>query len=187
VRADVRFEDLPRVVREQPVLVESPALSAPMTGRVLFLTASTNAQKNTLEVKVSLDAPPELLKPDMLVDVTFLAPEIETPDAEASTEEFRMFLPRQLVEMDGDAAFVWVANLAEQTAHRTPVTLGDIQTAELIEVVAGVNAASRIISTGREDLEDGDRIRVIESELDFEIDSASNRSTEPENVSTPWP
>lgn len=186
VRVDVRFEDLPRVVREQPVLVESPALSAPLTGRVLFLTGFANDQKNTLEVKVSLDAPPEVLKPDMLVDVTFLAPQIEDVGDEASSEEYRMFLPRELVEMEGDAAFVWVANLVEQTAQRTAVTLGDIQTPELVEVVEGVTAASRIISAGRDDLEDGDRIRVegedthVGADLHPDLDSGSTSPAQQE-------
>ncbi len=159
VRVDVRFEDLPRVTREQPVLIESPAFPAPLTGRVLFLTGFANIQKNTLEVKVSLDAPPEVLKPDMLVDVTFLAP--EQADAEETTSsEYRMFVPRELVEFEGEAAFVWVADLSTETAHRTPVTLGPIQTPEMLEIADGLTAGSRVISTGRDDLEDGDRIEV---------------------------
>ncbi len=166
VRTDVRFEDLPRVIRDQPVMIESPALSAPLTGRVLFLTGFANIQKNTLEVKVSLDAPPEVIKPDMLVDVTFLAPEQETA-AEASTSEYRIFVPRELVELEGDAASVWVADLAAQTAHRTPVTLGSIQTPELLEIAGGLSAGSRVISTGREDLEDGDRIEVVGEDLNL--------------------
>ena len=83
-RVDVRFEDLPRVILNQPVLVESPALSNPLEGRVLFLTGFANIQKNTLEVKVSLDDPPAVIKPEMLVDVTFLAPPRQLPADEVA-------------------------------------------------------------------------------------------------------
>jgi hypothetical protein len=105
---------------------------------------------------------------------------------EASSEEYRMFLPRELVEMEGDAAFVWVANLAEQTAHRTPVTLGDIQTPELVEVVDGITAASRIISTGGEGLEDGDRIQIegedsqVGADVNPDRDRGSNTPAQPD-------
>ncbi|MBL8850847.1 MAG: HlyD family efflux transporter periplasmic adaptor subunit [Planctomycetaceae bacterium] len=158
VRVDVRFEDLPRVGGEQPVQIESPAVGVPMHGKVLFLTGSANIQKNTLGVKVSIDAPPGVLKPEMLVDVTFLAPESEQP-AEA-TDEYRLFIPRPLVESAESGSEVWVADLSSGVARRVPITLGDVQTPALVEVKQGLTAASRLISTGRERLEDGMRIAV---------------------------
>ena len=57
VRVDVRFEDLPQTGRGQPVAIRSPAVAEPLIGEVLFLTGFANIQKNTLEVKVSVDAP----------------------------------------------------------------------------------------------------------------------------------
>ena len=47
----------------------------PLTGQVLTATSIADIQKNTLQVKVAIDAPPPVIKPDMLVQVTFLAPE----------------------------------------------------------------------------------------------------------------
>jgi RND family efflux transporter MFP subunit len=158
IRVDVRFEDLPRVGGEHPVQIESPAVGAPLHGKVLFLTGSANIQKNTLEVKVSVDAPPGVLKPEMLVDVTFLAPESQTP--QDATDEYRLFVPRPLVESSEGGSAVWVADLSAGTARRVAVTLGDIQTPTLVEIKQGLTAASRLISTGRDGLEDGMRIAV---------------------------
>lgn len=158
VRVDVRFEDLPRIGGGQPVQIESPAVSAPLHGQVLFLTGSANIQKNTLEVKVSIESPPGVLKPEMLVDVMFLAPESEAP--QGATEEYRLFVPRPLVEAGEHGSAVWVADLANGVAKRVPVTLGELHTPELVEVAQGLTAASRLIATGREGLQDGLRIAV---------------------------
>ena len=164
VRVDVRFEDLPRVGRDQPVQVKSPAFPEAISGRVLFLTSFANVQKNTLAVKVSLDTPPSVLKPEMLVDVTFLAMEQPTPESgdksREPTEQYRLFLPRSVVDIGADGNFVWVADLAHRVARRQSVQLGAMQTATLLEVTGGLTAASRIISGGRENLSDGDRIEV---------------------------
>jgi multidrug efflux pump subunit AcrA (membrane-fusion protein) len=165
VRADVRFEDLPRTGRDQPVLINSPVLAAPLEGRVLFLTGVANIQKNTLEVKVSIDDPPEVLKPEMLVDVTFLAPESEPTDEEPA-EQYRLFVPRPLVEMTESGASVWMADVAEQVARRQQIVLGPMESSSFVEVADGLTAGSRLISSGREQLEDGDRIRITGEEAE---------------------
>jgi len=159
VRVDVRFEDLPRVGRDQLVQVGSPALAGPVTGRVLFLTSSANVQKNTLGVKVALEAAPSVLKPEMLVDVTFLAPERQE-GTEKTSEDLRLFLPRTLVDQSPEGAQVWVADMAQGIAVRRRVELGDAQTPELLEIKGGLTAGTRIISQGRETLRDGDRIDI---------------------------
>ena len=163
VRVDVRFEDLPQTGGSQPVEIRSPAVSEPLSGEVLFLTGFANIQKNTLEVKVSVDNPPAVLKPEMLVDVTFLAPETESADDEPP-EQFRLFVPQSLIQREGDAAFVWVADIAEQVARRQRVAVGTSQTSSFVEITDGLTAASRLIASGRERLEEGDRILVTGEE-----------------------
>lgn len=158
VRVDVRFDNLPQVLHDQPVLVESPAVPRPIKGRVLFAGSVADIQKNTLEVKVVLDDPPPVLKPEMLVDATFLAPAAKAGDT-APTEELRLFVPRQLVQSDGGGSFVWVADQAAGVARRTAVTLGATH-GPLVEVKQGLNVASRLIVSPPGDLEDGERIEV---------------------------
>lgn len=71
VRADVRLEDVSRVQIGQEVEIETPAAASPIKGRVITVTSFADIQKNTLQVKVSIEDPPEFVKPDMLVQVTF--------------------------------------------------------------------------------------------------------------------
>lgn len=177
VRVDVRFEDLPKTGRGQPVEIRSPALPEPLIGHVLFLTGFANIQKNTLEVKISIDDPPDVLKPEMLVDVTFLAPKTDADDGE-SEGQFRLFVPRSLVQREGDAAFVWIANVAERTARRQRITIGPAQTPGFTEVIDGLTAASRLIASGYEQLSDGDRIRIT-GDAALEVGEAATPSAAP--------
>jgi len=164
VRADVRLDDVPRLQTGQPVRIETPAVTGgPLDGEMLFATAITDIQKNTLQVKVAIKAPPATLKPDMLVSVTFLAPEVK--DAAAATEQLRLFVPAQYVTSGEGGAHVWVADLAAGKARLKAVMLGQGKQGDLIEVADGLNAADKVIAGGREGLKDGQRISVTGEEL----------------------
>jgi HlyD family secretion protein len=159
VRVDVRFEDLPRVRLGQTVSIESPAVPSPLSGEVLFLSSEADIQKNTLEVKVAIHAPPPVLKPEMLVDVTFLAPKSTRRDATPSGR-LRLFVPERVVLEDDSGAFVWAADQSAGVARRTPVELGAAGPHGLVEVIRGLDVTSRIIASGHDGLRDGQRIRV---------------------------
>jgi multidrug efflux pump subunit AcrA (membrane-fusion protein) len=159
VRVDVRFEDLPKVSLNQPVRIASPAVSKPLEGQVLFISSEANIQKNTLQVKVALESPPEVFKPEMLVDVTFLAP-AAPPNESAPNEELRLLVSAALVHEGPTGSFVWLADQSEGVAKRVPVEIGPVSPDGLIEVTRGLNISSRIIVSGHEGLDDGDRIRV---------------------------
>jgi multidrug efflux pump subunit AcrA (membrane-fusion protein) len=128
-------------------------------GEVLFATSIADIQKNTLQVKVALKDPPPVLKPDMLVQVTFLAP--ARPDAEpAATETLRVVIPRQLVESGDGGSRVWIADQAAGVARSRAIKLGRLMSADLVEVDDGLNATDKLIAGGREGLSDGQRIKV---------------------------
>ncbi len=158
VRADVRLEDVPRVFANQAVRIETPACPAPMTGHVLMTTSLADIQKNTLQIKLSIDAPPEALKPDMLVQVTFLAPP-HAPNSEESAA-LRLLVPRELIRtMDGQST-IWVADQVTRTARQRSVTAGAVTADGLLEIISGLNVGDRLIVGGREMLSDGKRIRI---------------------------
>ncbi|HUG89692.1 MAG TPA: HlyD family efflux transporter periplasmic adaptor subunit [Planctomycetaceae bacterium] len=158
VRADVRLEDVPLVSPGQPVEIETPSAKAPIRGEVLSITSTASVQKNTLEVKVALDAPPAAVRPEMLVTATFLAPDQPGREAEESERE-RLLVPRQLVGSDEGGPAVWVAD-ASGTARRQAVRLGRAGTADLVEVVEGLAPTDRLIVGGREGLANGERITI---------------------------
>jgi multidrug efflux pump subunit AcrA (membrane-fusion protein) len=167
VRVDVRFEDIPNVSHRQPVEINNPALAAPLTGSVLFMSSEANIQKNTLQVKVAIPEPPSVFKPEMLVDVTFLSPKL-TAENEAGQESSvkrqtiaRVFVLQQFViRNDGSEPFVWVADQSAKVARRQTIQTGAIRGNELVEVTSGLTIASRLIATGTDTLTDGCRIRI---------------------------
>jgi RND family efflux transporter MFP subunit len=163
VRVDVSFEDIPKVQLGQPVQIENPALKSPLTGSVLFLSSEADIQKNTLQVKVAIDSPPRVLKPEMLVDVTFLAPPEEQDNTEV-VEQTRIYVPQQFVQQDDAGTFVWVADQSARVARRVPVETGVVGNDGITEIVGGLTIASRVIASGHEGLQDGDRIRIVGEE-----------------------
>jgi HlyD family secretion protein len=164
VRADVRLEDVPRVQSGQKVKIETAAApGGALDGEVLQATSLADIQKNTLQIKVGLKSPPPSVRPDMLVQVTFLAPP-SPKSANAENQPLRYLILRSLVETGEGGARVWLADRANNVARARSVTLGQTS-GDLIEVVNGLNLADRVISGGREGLVDGQRITVVGEDL----------------------
>ena len=171
VRVDARFEDIPKVGLGQPVTINNPALAAPLTGHVLFVSSEANIQKNTLQVKVAIDSPPLVFKPEMLVDVTFVAPKPPETAADVS-EELRLYVPQQLVQRDEAGTCVWLADQSAGVVRKAPVTTGMVGNGGMIEVTGGLSIASRIVARGHDGLADGARIRVVSEEADSTANNA---------------
>ena len=159
VRVDVRFEDIPKVSLGQPIRIDNPALDEPIEGSVLFISSEADIQKNTLQVKVAIDSPPDFFKPEMLVDVTFLAPRQQGAVAQ-SEQELRLYIPQKLVGQFEGTASVWIADQARGKARRVAVETGAAGAGGLIEITSGLDVGSRIITVGVEGLTENHRIRV---------------------------
>jgi RND family efflux transporter MFP subunit len=186
VRADVRFEDVPRVHPGARARIESPAApGGGLDGEVLFATAISDIQKNTLQVKVAIKSPPPTLKPDMLVQVTFLAPAGAAGDsAQASTPRF--LIPRALVETADGGNVVWIADQAAGVAKRRAVKLGS-STGDLILVLDGLNSSDKLIASGRDGLRDGMRIRVTGEDTTLGLSGRGSSSGSERIIRTPPP
>ncbi len=173
VRADVRLEDVPRVQPGQPVRIVTPAApGGPLEGEVLFATSLADIQKNTLQVKVAIKAPPPTLKPDMLVQATFLASS-QPGKKPAGSEPLSFLVPRALVETGEGTSYVWVADQAAAVARRRSVRLGLSGGQDLVAVVDGLTAADKLIAGGRAGLRDGQRIKVIGEDASFGLSGQS--------------
>lgn len=160
VRADVRLEDVPSAQVGQAVQISTAAISTPLSGKVVAITSQADNVKNTLQVKVAIDDPPAVIKPEMLVQVTFLAPERPGSSSDSEQDPMRQLVPRQLVQSSDSGSSVWVADLTNKVARLQSVQLGKAGTERLVEVVQGLNATDKLIVAGRENLKDGQRIRV---------------------------
>jgi multidrug resistance efflux pump len=159
IRADVRLEYLAQTEIGQAAEITTAALQAPLRGEVIAITSQADVQKNTLQVKVAIHDPPPLIKPEMLAQVTFLAPQHSGQKSES--DSLRKLIPRQLVQGGKDSPSVWVADLSKKRARLQPIQLGRAQAGELIEVEKGLSTTNKLIVGGREGLRDGERIRVV--------------------------
>jgi len=164
VRVDVRLEDVPHVQIGQPVQIQSAALAKPIAGEVLWLTTRADIQKNTLQVKVSITDPPQVITPEMLAQVTFLAPPQPVETADSDEPPLRLLVPRPLIVDAESGATVWIADTVAGVARQQPVQLGRAGTDQLVEVVQGLDPTSKLIVSGRESVKVGGRIRVVGDE-----------------------
>ena len=160
IRVDTRFEDIPKVSLGQSVEIDNPALSAPLTGRVLFVSSEADIQKNTLQVKVEIPDPPTVFKPEMLVDVTFLSKAPSAENQDTQTQVVRIFVPQVLIRNDTTGSFLWLADQSAKVAVRQEVQTGTVDSQGRVEVTSGLNVSSRLIVTGINGLTNGCRIRI---------------------------
>lgn len=166
IRADVRLEDVPRVTPGQKVRIETLAVPGGLDGRVLAPTSLADIQKNTLQVKVAIDRPPALVRPDMLVQVTFLAPP-QPEGNELQSPPLRLLVPRSLVEGEKDQARTWIVDQQAGVARLRNLRIGLSTAQDLVQVLAGLAAGDRVISGGREGLKDGQRVRISGEDVNF--------------------
>lgn len=171
VRVDVRFEDIPKVSLKQPVEIDNPALSSALSGEVLFISSEADIQKNTLQVKVAIPDPPAVFKPEMLVDVTFLAPK-QRERTSQPIQEVKLYVLQQLIQQGDSGAFVWVADQSDGVARKTAIQTGAVGANGLVEITRGLTVSNRIISSGRDGLRDGDRIEVTSEDATLGTDLA---------------
>jgi HlyD family secretion protein len=142
------------------VQISTVAAEQLLAGRVIAATSQADIQKNTLSVKVSIDDPPLVIRPEMLAQVTFFAP--ETPELKSNGEQdpVRLLVARELVETTDSGASVWVADMHHGVARLRAVQVGRAGTEQLVEVTQGLTALDKLIVGGREGLADGQRIEV---------------------------
>lgn len=159
IRADVRLENVPLVSPGQSVRIETPAIKHSIMGRVLTLTSLTDIQKNTLQVKIELQEPPAVLKPDMLVEATFLAPPTSLEEPLAS-ESIRLSVPDDLIDSTTSTPHIWVADIATSMARYKPIQVGRPLADGWIEVNQGLSVGDRVIAGGRERLTANARIQI---------------------------
>jgi len=160
IRVDVRLEDISQVQLGQPVEIETAALQEPLLGEVISVTSTADIQKNTLQVKVKIIDPPEVIRPEMLAQATFISPQSTKPESEESQEQLRLLVPRNLVLAEGDSHHVWIADRVKRQAVKRSISLGRAGDEELVEVVSGLTATDKLISSGQDGIEDGQRIRI---------------------------
>lgn len=173
VRADVPLADFGKIAVGTRAEVTTEALpDMVLTGEVRRIVHEADIQRNTVAVKVVLDAPPAVLKPDMLMRVRFVSGGNGQPPGEgdqAASEdaaELRLFAPQSaLSDRHGDRAITWVAVPARggrAVAEQREVTLGGQAENGYVRVTAGLKAGDRVVVSAGGVLRPGVVVRIRE-------------------------
>lgn len=180
VRVDVRLEDVPQVQIGQPALIETAALPDAIIGEVVSVTTLADMQKNTLQVKVAVTNPPEVIKPDMLSKVTFQAPPSPVVEAEQGESPLRLFVPQSLLTTSEGGGSVWVADVTAGVAKQKTVAVGRGATDNgLVEITAGLQPTDKLIVAGRDSVSEGTRIRITGEDRTLSAPSWNASNSQP--------
>ena len=174
VRADVPLAEAALVAIGQRAEISVETLpDTTFAGRVTRVVHLADIQKNTVEVKVAIDAPSEELKPEMLARVRFLGQPAKVGEDDEPVPEatrYRVFAPTRLLETTGDrrASVLVVVDLSGDRgrAEERTVTLGRSRRGAWVEIEDGLRAGDRLIAEPRTGIEDGDRVVIIDESAD---------------------
>jgi len=178
VRADVPLSDAGKVgLGTRARIATEAAPDRTFHGEVTRVIHAADIQRNTVKMKVRIEDPDPVLKPDMLVRVRFLRA-VDGRVAEANGESrstdralrvgsLRLYIPEHaLIDRDGERGAVWVAEPDHggrgRRAVRREVTLGE-RDGKLVRVRDGLRPGDRLIVHAPAGLTTGTRITNAKS------------------------
>jgi RND family efflux transporter MFP subunit len=165
VRADIPLADAATVGVGHPAEIIVDILpNTIFKGEIIRFVHKADQQKNTIEAKVIIRNPSDLLKPDMLARVKILQPDQPAGTKKTWTEQ-RVFIPKNVIA-DMNNPSVWViANLHRGigNAEKRNITLGTQEFDGWIEVLSGLSAGDSVI-TSEITFVSGDVVAIKEGE-----------------------
>jgi HlyD family secretion protein len=160
VRVDVPQQDLAQLFVGQHARIESDARPGkPYEGEVSRIVRRADLQKVTLQAHVRVLDGDELLRPEMLTQVRFLAPEKASDGTETSAQGSAVSIPARLL-VDGNA--VWVLDAEHGTAVRRQVRVG-ARDGDSAVVEEGLNLSDKLIDARGASLRESQRVRARET------------------------
>ncbi len=161
VRADVPLSDASQVGVGHPAKIIVDVLpNTTFDGEVLRFVHRADQQKNTIEAKVKILNPSELLKPDMLARVKILQPKREASDEGTWTEQ-HVFVPTSALSNTSNPTVWVISNLNKGTgiAERRTLVLGENEFDGWIEVLSGLSTGDKVI-TSDANFSEGDVVQI---------------------------
>ncbi|MBC7833588.1 MAG: efflux RND transporter periplasmic adaptor subunit [Phycisphaerales bacterium] len=173
VRSDVAIADGARIGAGQPAQIVVDVLpDRTFSGTVTRLVGQANIQKNTIQAKVAIDDPDEMLRPEMLARVKFLSAGWATQTAgggrgpaaggaeRSGNGSVRLLAPRELlVDVDGDHAAGWVVDQVRSKATKRRLVLGAAADDGWVEVVEGLRPGDLLIAP-LPGLKEGSKVKI---------------------------
>jgi HlyD family secretion protein len=159
LRVDVPQQDLSKLFVGQRARIESDARSGrPYEGLVQRIVQRADLQKVTLQVHVRVLDADDLLRPEMLMQVRFLAPQADAATTDTTGTAGGVAIPSRLVQEGGR---VWVLDPVQGTAVLRSVKTGS-RDGDLVVVSEGLDLSDKLIDSGGAVLREGMHVREVQ-------------------------
>src|SRR5574337_1563205 len=150
VETDVSQNEVRKIREGQPALVVVDAFpDRAYHGYLAELAPEANRQKATLQAKVRITDPDDMVRPEMNAKATFLE-----PANQAAGRPPKVLIPKEAVLTRDGHSLVFQANGSRAVAR--PVKVGE-ELDGRIEVLEGLQGGETVVVRGHESLRDGQR------------------------------
>ncbi|WP_374602874.1 efflux RND transporter periplasmic adaptor subunit [Arenimonas sp.] len=152
----------------QPAMCVADAFpDRPFPATVTFIAPSVDAQRGSVDIRLSVSPVPDFLRQDMTVSV----------NVETGRRDSALVVPNDaLAAIDGSSAQVW--RVADGRASRQTVGLG-LRGMALTEITAGLRDGDQVLADAGADIEDGSRVRVSAAGIPADANDPATRKELP--------
>ncbi len=162
VRVDVPLADAAKVgVGQRARVVVDVLTEQQFAGQITRFVHQADISKNTVEVKVAIEDPSPLLKPDILTRVKFLATDPAAAGGAAPAAGLTVFVPRTAVRGDGREAHVWVVSAATSRLRKQNVTVGSPRDDDWLVVFSGLQPGDVLAADPSNEFVEGQRVQPL--------------------------
>ncbi|MDV2488807.1 efflux RND transporter periplasmic adaptor subunit [Acinetobacter johnsonii] len=149
IRVPFDERNLPLLALQQKAAVITDAYpDQPFPAHINFIAPSIDAQRGTVDVRLTVDPVPDFLRQDMTVSV----------NVETNKREQTLVIPNDaLSSISGNKAMVILVR--NRKIQRHPITLG-LRGLVMSEVVAGLKEGDHVLTDAESVLKDGIRVRI---------------------------
>lgn len=152
----------------QPAMCVADAFpDRPFPATVSFIAPSVDAQRGSVDIRLSVSPVPDFLRQDMTVSV----------NVETGRRDSALVVPNDaLAAIDGSSAQVW--RVADGRATRQTVELG-LRGMALTEITAGLRDGDQVLADAGADIADGSRVRAREAGIPADANDPATRKELP--------
>lgn len=170
IRVPFDERNLPLLALQQKAAVITDAYpDQPFPAHINFIAPSIDAQRGTIDVRLTVDPVPDFLRQDMTVSV----------NVETNKRERTLVIPNDaLSSISGNKAMVILVR--DRKIQRHPITLG-LRGLVMSEVVVGLKEGDHVLTDAESVLKDGIRVRIEQTKrvLQSQTDPTNSKNELP--------
>ena len=170
IRVPFDERNLPLLALQQKAAVITDAYpDQPFPAHINFIAPSIDAQRGTVDVRLTVDPVPDFLRQDMTVSV----------NVETNKREQTLVIPNDaLSSISGNKAMVILVR--DRKIQRHPITLG-LRGLVMSEVVTGLKEGDHVLTDAESVLKDGTRVRIEQTKrvLQSQTDPTNSKNELP--------